>query len=356
MLVLNPLKKIMIEYRRLLERYEPKLEQLQISDYKRLIGEVRLFWYRNKNYIDYFLSNIDEEDKVAFLAGAVKLDVVNNGHMEYIMVGKYRLINDPLVKFASFYHADNGEISFKYTNSYLNECIQDMLIVFREYADDFYFLPMEFIDSMQGKEYYTMLSDAAQKIVLSMFTVEYEDMQQLYDDNDSYEDIETKLLPHVKAQLAFNELGDIQLSLREKCQKYVQENKKIMPALNDLEESVIFYVAVSQYCMQVLSIIMIMKNYHIIPFIRNDITFLYFSMIYHSNIINEFSAEEYMNTYIPYVVQKAFDFSDMGYHKLKGGLGNGKLIDVIIASFDNEYIPFPNEIVRCVEAYMQCDM
>ena len=258
MLVLNSMKKLMIEYRYLLEKYEPKLEQLQIEDYKRLIGEIRLFWYRNKNCIDYFLSNIEKKDKVAFLAGAVRLDVVNNGHMEYVLVGKCRLINDPLVKFASFYHADNEEINFEYTNSYLNECVQDMLIVLREYIDDFYFLPMEFIDSMQGKKYYTVLHDAAQKMILSMFSVEYENIQQLHEDNSSYENIEAKLLPHVKEQLAFIELGDTQLSLREKCQKYIQENRKIMPVLNELEEIDVFYIAVSQYCMQALSIAMIM--------------------------------------------------------------------------------------------------
>lgn len=42
------LKKISIKYQNLLEKYEDKVEELSIEDIKRLIGEVRLFWYRQQ--------------------------------------------------------------------------------------------------------------------------------------------------------------------------------------------------------------------------------------------------------------------------------------------------------------------
>ncbi|WP_054750233.1 hypothetical protein [Ruminiclostridium josui] len=98
MIELKPIQRMMSEYKILLEKYEPILEELTISEYKRLIGEIKMFWYRNQKYVDYFVSHITEDDEVAFLAGAVRLDIVNNGHYEYILVGKKRLINDPLLK------------------------------------------------------------------------------------------------------------------------------------------------------------------------------------------------------------------------------------------------------------------
>jgi hypothetical protein len=68
--------------------------------------------------------------------------------------------------------------------------------------------------------------------------------------------------------------------------------------------------------------------------------------------MSDFSSREYLNTYIPYVIQKAFDFSDKGYIFVKDIIGNGKMIDSIVNSFDDENIPLPNDIVRCVETYM----
>lgn len=45
MVELKAIKRIMNNYRILLERYEEKLESFTVSDYKRLIGEVKMFWY-----------------------------------------------------------------------------------------------------------------------------------------------------------------------------------------------------------------------------------------------------------------------------------------------------------------------
>lgn len=88
MIELKPIKRIMNDYKVLLERYETNLENFSITDYKRLIGDVKMFWYRNRKSIEYFITHITEDDKVAFLAGAVRIDIVDNGHYEFVLVGK----------------------------------------------------------------------------------------------------------------------------------------------------------------------------------------------------------------------------------------------------------------------------
>lgn len=352
MLELKSIKRIMNEYRILLEKYESKLDNFSISEHKKLIGEIKLFWYRNKKVIEYFLESITVEDEVAFLAGAVRLDVLNDGHLEYVLVGKIRLINDPLLKMSTFYKGNEEQINFEYTNNYLNECIKDLLLILRDYPGDFYILPIEFINSSEVEEYYSSLSEVANRMVLSMFSKEYENIRQLLEDNNTLEELEQKLFPHIKEQLIFDGFKDVSLTLRGRCEKYIKSNASIMPLLNSLDEVQVFLVAVSQFCMQALAIIVAMKNYNIIPFIRNDVCFQYFSMIFHSNIMNEFSSREYMDTYIPYVIQKAFDFSNKSYQFIKEHMGNGRMIDAIKKSFEDDNIPLPNEIVRCVDTYM----
>ena len=59
MIETKPLKRIMKEYLSVLEKYEDRIDCFDQKDLKRLIGEIRLFWYRQQGYIRYFLSNID---------------------------------------------------------------------------------------------------------------------------------------------------------------------------------------------------------------------------------------------------------------------------------------------------------
>ena len=102
----------MKEYLSIIEKYEDKINCFEEKDIKMLIGEVRLFWYRQQGYIKYFLSNIDKEDYVTYLSGAVRLDIKNAGHKEYVLVKGCRLINDPLIKMSVFYHGSENEINF----------------------------------------------------------------------------------------------------------------------------------------------------------------------------------------------------------------------------------------------------
>lgn len=354
MVELKPVKRIMNDYRVLLERYEANLDNFSIADYKRLIGDVKMFWYRNRKSIDFFISHITEDDKVAFLAGAARLDIVGNGHYEYVLVGKIRLINEPLLKMATFYKGAEDEINFEYINRYVKECIQDVLLLLREYTDDFYILPIEYITINDGDEYHSVLSKAADNMILSMFSTEYNGVKDFYANNKTYEDIENNLLPQIREQLVFDGLEDVKMSLRDRCTTYLKSNGYIMPIMKNMNEAQLFYLLVVQFCMQAIGIVMTMDVHHMIPFIRNDVVFQYFTILAQSNLSSRFTEQKFLNTYIPYVVQKAFDFSDKEYNFVKEQMGNGKMISVIINSFEEGRIPLPGEIVKCVESYINC--
>ena len=352
MIELKVIKRIMNDYRGLLERYEEKLEYFTVPEYKRLLGDVKMFWYRNRKSIEYFISHITENDKVAFLAGAVRLDIVNNGHYEYIGVGRVRLINDPLLKMTILYNGTENEINFDYTNQYVKECIQDILLLLREYTDDFYILPIEYITVNDGEEYHFALSKTAEDMILSMFSTEYNDIQDFITNNKTYEDIENNLLPQIKNQLIFDGLEDAKIPLRDRCTNYLKSNSHIMPIMKNMGEARLFYLLVLQFCMQAIEIVMLMDMYNMIPFIRNDVTFQYFNILSQSNLSYKFTKQKYLNTYIPYVIQKAFDFSDKEYSFVKAHMGNGKMTDAIINAIEEDRIPLPGEVVRCVESYI----
>ena len=352
MVELKPIKRIMNDYRILLEKYEENLENFTKLDYKRLIGDVKMFWYQNRKSIEYFVSHITEDDKVAFLAGAVRLDIVNNGHYEYVLVGKIRLINEPLLKMTVFYNGTEDEINFEYTNQYVKECIQDILLLVRNYTDDFYILPIEYISVNEGDEYHTLLSETAENMILSMFSMKYNDIQDFYANNKTYEDIENNLLPQIKEQLIFDGVEDFNMTLRDRCTNYLKSNGHILPVMKNMDDAQLFYLLVAQFCMQAIGIVMTMDVRHMIPFIRNDVVFQYFSILLQSNLSSKFTKQNYLNTYIPYVIQMAFDFSDKEYNFVKMHMGNGKLVDEVMNELKKETYSLPKEIVKCVENYI----
>ena len=46
------------------------------------------------------------------------------------------------------------------------------------------------------------------------------------------------------------------------------------------------------------------------PYIRDDIAFQYFDLLFHSSLNDEFHMQDYLQVFIPYVLQKVFDFSE----------------------------------------------
>ena len=103
-----------------------------------------------------------------------------------------------------------------------------------------------------------------------------------------------------------------------------------MPFMKNMGESQLFSLLVMQFCMQAIAIVMITDMYHMIPFIRNDVTFQYFTILSQLDIASVFVKQKYLNIYIPYIVQRTFDFSDYEYNFVKIHMCNEKMIDAII--------------------------
>lgn len=320
----------MKEYLSVLEKYEDKIDCFEQEDIKRLIGEVRIFWYRQQRYMRYFLSNIDKEDNVTYLSGAVRLDIKNSGHKEYIIVKGCKLVNDPLMKMTSFYHGTDDEINFEATNRYLKDCFSDMVVLLREYSEDFFVIPLETITITDSAEYYEVLADAARQMLLSFFSKRYGSIEEMKDDNSSYEELENNLYSWIKERLVFDSIEDSKLSIEEKCRKAISIRKEYFPFMELMNESALFFNLVIQHCMGAIATFNCMQNLRIMPYIRDDIAFQYFDLLFHSSINDKFDISDYLKVLVPYILQKTFDFSKWDYEEMKQKMGEGVLIDYIL--------------------------
>lgn len=349
------LKRIMKEYHSVLEKYEDRINSFSKEDIKRLIGEVRLFWYRQQGYIGYLLSNIDKGDNVTYLSGAVRLEIKNAGHNEYILVKGCRIINDPLIKMSAFYHGTDDEINFETANRYLKDCFFDLLALLREYSEDFFVIPLETITISDNDGYHKVLAGAAEQMLVSLFSNKYDSVEEMKNDNSSYEDIENHLPDWIKERLIFDSLEDSKLSIKEKCENALYIGKQYIPFMESMGESSLFFMLVTQHCMGAIATFNCMKNFKIMPYIRDDIAFQYFDLLFHSSLNDEFVIFDYLQVLVPYVLQKAFDFSKWDYETIKHKIGNGVLIDYIIAELEIEEGGYPRiaDIVDNAKKYIE---
>lgn len=349
MIEIKPIEAMMKEYKSILLKYEQNIDSLGTNDIKRIIFEVKLFWYRKKRYVDYFLTHIEKADKVAFLAGAVRLDIKSNGHREFCMVGKTRIVNDPITKMGVFFSVDEEGVNIDYINQYFRECLYDLIVLLNEYEKDFVVLPLETINETKNSEYHEVLIEASDQFVLSLFDNKYPTKESFIKEDLSFEEIEKNLLDSVSKRLIFNSFKDIDLSLRDKCKKYFEQNDDKMTIYRGINEAQQFYMLISQFTMQVLAIVMIKKVFNLIPFIRDEVTYQYYDMLFSTNIMDDCDAEEYLDTYIPFVLRRYMDFENEDYPIFKEKYGDGQLIDYIKTKCgDNKR---PTEIMKMVEYY-----
>lgn len=351
MIEIRPLKAITEKYLAILEKYKTE-NGIDVDSSKKLIYEIGIFWHKNQLLTDYFLNNISDEDEVFFLAGAVRLEIRNAGHYEYVIVGKYRLINDPFLKLSTFFQSKPSEINTDYFIGYLNDCLLDVIQMLSEYPEIFYVLPLESVNNKQLSEYNELIIKSAEGMILSMFTQKYVNFEQFYRDNISFEDIEEKILPHIRESLIYTKIEDIKYPLRERCKRYLIEYNSKIPFVNELTEVQLFKTMTQQFCMQALSIVFMASMYHMVPFIRNDVTFQYFTMIFHSNISSTLlTRETYLKSQIAYVAQREFDFSKEDFYVVKQKYGDGKLISFVFDQIPKDNLPDYQTIVSLINSY-----
>lgn len=350
------LKQITKAYLSILEKYESRIPVLDIDDIKRLIGDVRLFWYRQKRNVQYVLSHIELSDEVYFLAGAVRVDIDNDGHIDFVLEGKYRIVNEPFLKLSSFYSGTSSEIDFDYANRYLKDSLIDTIKLLREYPGDFYVLPLEPYTNDDMTEYAETLIKCSDQLLLALFENKNASIKELVETYNSYEEIEDAMLPEISKMLTFDSLEDTKLTIREKCNKYLEEYASKLPLLNSLTEIQVFCMAASQFFMQALAIIFIMKCYKIRPFIRDDIAFNYFTIVTKkTSVMGDYSNIEYFYVYVPFILQKVIDFSGKGYNNAKEHYGNGKLVERVVQYCEEQDFESvsPNVIVNYATEIME---
>lgn len=271
------LNQIQKEYLGILHSFDPLTvkEQSYIHAVS-LIDKCSLFWASKRLEIIEILDDLTKYEKCFLLSGAIYLGIDENGHYEFGAIGDRNIINDPILRMKTFFY-NNDRVVPKKLKEYFCDAIQDTVRVLTDYSDCFIVMPIDFLieddfeynQKLGEKVYWDILSSALQSDIKSNVTLKekYLTLQQL----------ENALGDSAK-RFVFSDLHDVELTLKDRVEKWLTENNKMVSfhLSNDIDK--FFFASISQV-QQAVDILFKCLRFGIYPFIRFEITIQYFLLI-----------------------------------------------------------------------------
>lgn len=337
MIEVTPIIEIQNQYGILLKPYYDRLAHGNLSktDIRVLLEETQLLWYKYRAQCNYFFKNLTAHDAVAFLADGVFLDIKNNGHFEFCMLGKHRIVNDPLTKLSVFYKDDFEQINFDYMNSYIEQALCDLYSIVKYYSEDFWILPLNEINDTDKQDLSERFHELAENLLISLFKEPVKSVSDIYTNCTSFEDISDALPPHHEHNLIYCDFTDVNLPLRKRIQKYVANNKMLnyIPQ-NEVDQ---FLTFTTQNLVQMIYIIEISATFHIIPFIRNDVAFSFLTML-RPDINGLMPPSVFKESVIAFILKKSLFFNNYDYTTFKNCIENNRLMEHMLNYVENNNI------------------
>ncbi len=242
-----------------------------------LVEKCKVFWLSKIQQLSLILDDLTKENNCFILSGAIYLNVADNEHYAFSALGDIHILNDPFVCMQGFFVNGIDGIN-ACTISYFRDVYVDTQNILDNFFDEFVFLPVDIMFNTIETDKLKVINKGYWNVISSLLNTDInsvEEMDQLY---SSIDDIEKHMSVKALESLIFYDTDDIQLSLKDRLNKYFNDSQLPMNIKldNDIQR---FHFATFAQISQVLEIILKCLQFNIIPFVRFDVTFRYLLLI-----------------------------------------------------------------------------
>lgn len=341
MIELKPIIKIQKEYYDLISKYVNCLTDGDTTNAQLtyFFEEVSLFWHRKYEIINFFLKKIDADDKCSFLAGAMYIDLKNEGHYEFASCGKYHIFTDPISKMRTFFLTESSAVKQKRARDYLVRVVNDCINVLSNYSDYFIVLPLDDIFSEDKEDRMAFLKKSSYSFISSLFVNPCATEEEFLGKYQSLKEIEQDIRPDILDKLILNDKSDVSIPLQERIEKNLNDILSLDVLRHRMGDAEIFLMAIGQHFMQIMDIILIAHSYKLIPFIRSDVVFNYLLITYPMFSEDKVTVSFLEQTTIAYIFQKMYgnyDFSVITFSDFYSHVSENRIIDSVIGKSRNK--------------------
>lgn len=268
---MNKMKQYNDNYKELLENLNNEIET---DNLKYILDEMFIFWYMHKNIIQLFLENIPSNYDTYLFTGATFLDCNDYEQFPFTVLGKIHIIDDPISKYVKIIDSDMSSNFKKKIKEQITLTIQDNLNILNLKDSNMFILPVTFFNRQD--ESHNTITDLANKFVINLFKGK-NTKEELFDKKYNIDIFQNMIREEVKDILIFSDYNDINLELKERYMRYCEQN--ILPFNDEISDIQKFYFIIYSFFMQALEIAYSCIKYKVVPYLRYDISFHYFSIV-----------------------------------------------------------------------------
>lgn len=299
-LLINKIHNIQDDYCNLLENIIIKLAE---QDNFAALDEINIFWHSKfevlRMYLIYYGSLFDSY----IFTGATYLDIKNNEHLPFLLVGDTHIFDDPLYLYADI--VANIKLG-KLTNKLREQIIvtaKDNIEIIKKSKYNILILPVSVLGSREDKD---IVDKQVTKIFLDLFSDKFSSLKDYFNKCNTIKDIEAYLTQNAIEMINFSEDNiEHNISFQERFLHAVSKSNHLIR--KDERDATIFFELVYGYFTQALVIMLSCVEFNVVPYIRSRVTFQYFLLLSQNMIEHQKYKEIIDKAHIAYVVHYVFD-------------------------------------------------
>ncbi|MDD4494293.1 MAG: hypothetical protein PHV32_08085 [Eubacteriales bacterium] len=275
---MDDLSKIQREYFDLISDFN--ISEIEIDFYSKvvaLVDKCEAFWLSKKQQLSLILDDLTKDKKCFLLSGAIYLDVKENGHYTFGALGDMNILNDPIIRMRGFFASGIDGIN-EHTISYFRDAYMDTIDILKNYSEEFIFISVDILFDSFQKDNMKLINKAYWDIISKLLNKEIDSLEIMKNTFSSIDEIEKCMSKKALDTLIFSDAYDIELSLNMRLNKYFNDSQ--LPLSFSIKNEIeMFYFATFSQIQQTLDIVFKCLQFNLIPFIRFDVTFRYFTLI-----------------------------------------------------------------------------
>jgi hypothetical protein len=329
------IKKSQKEYLEMISQYKSLFEQEEVplKEINFMLDDMNCFWLERLEAIEFELKELAEKNSCFLLSGAIYLNVSDNEHYYFKLLGDYQLLPDPFLRMESFFRIPEDIANAKETSDYLKEVFSDTLEMLTKYENQFFILPTRLIAIKDEIKHQETLNIFFLRFVASILNKPFSSAEEFYNNYKSFEEIENGMDSYVRDRLKFNNSDETGLSLREKIERYCKTQMNFKNLIKDKSESQIFWISTYTWVSQIIDLLLVCVKLNVYPYIRFNVTFYYLSLLMYTFIEDKNLKEIIEKSIVFYILRKTIEekkFENIEFNDFCKLIANKSLLNVII--------------------------
>lgn len=259
------------EYKALLVRLREKLTQNNSAP---ILDEIEVFWFKHRQLVQYAFQYLSKPYQTYVFTAAVILDIDDFEHYPFLCLGDCHIWDDPIYSYIRMKEKSPNKIFNKEIEEQIQKTIDDNIRIITELNDYILILPIRMISEVD----YNARIKTSEKAFFSFFKQPPSSIEEYFENYTTIEDIDNGISEKIKDIIIFSENDTTSDSFIKKFHKYKSITQ--LPVHDNASDAEAFFMMVFGYVSQAIDIISNAIAYRFVPYIRYEVAFRYFLILY----------------------------------------------------------------------------